>query len=160
MEKKVVYLSLGSNMGSKHENLLKAMRILEDTEGIWNVKMSSFYETMPVGFVEQDKFVNIAVELETSLAPYELLECTQGVEKALKRKWLFRWGPRIIDVDIIYYEGVILEDERLTIPHPRAHERGFVLLPLLELNDQLKLGNISIKSLYQKVDQEGIKKVK
>lgn len=139
-----ISLSLGSNIGNRVKNLNRAISMLGD-RGLYGIKVSSFYETEPQGYREQDYFVNCALIAETDLDPQELLKVTQGVERDMKRVKLFRWGPRIIDVDILTYEDVELESEMLTIPHPRMLERSFVLTPLTELLPEYKihLSNVS-----------------
>ena len=129
-----VYLSLGSNIGDSISNLKKAINLIIDSPKIESVRCSSFYETEPQGYVDQDSFINCAIECFTAFNPYELLNFTQGIEKSLKRVKLFRWGPRIIDVDIILFGTEKIDSEHLIIPHPRMYERAFVLYPLSELN--------------------------
>lgn len=132
------YLGLGTNLGQKKENLEKALEILNSHGSIQVLKVSSFYETDPVGYENQDKFLNAAVVCETSLGPYELLDFIQEIEKALKRVREIRWGPRTIDVDILLYDSLELLDEpRLIIPHPRMVEREFVLAPLSEIAPEM-----------------------
>jgi len=154
-----VYLSLGSNIGDSVNYLDKAVDILDKHELIHNIKVSSYYQTDPVGYLDQDVFVNIAVCLETDLSPYELLEVCQEIEEALERVRVVRWGPRTIDVDIILFDDVQMTDEKLTIPHPRVHERAFVLVPIAELDNTLIVLNKSIKSLIDLVDSSGVRKL-
>jgi len=154
-----VYLSLGSNIGDSVNYLDKAVDILKNHELIHNIKVSSYYQTDPVGYLDQDVFVNIAVYLETELSPYELLKVCQEIEEALKRVRVVRWGPRTIDVDIILFDDVQMTDDKLTIPHPRMHERAFVLVPIAELDETLIVLNKSIKSLIELVDASGVRKL-
>ena len=154
-----VYLGLGSNLGDKVDNLNHAIKILKETKDIFNVKSSSFYETKPVGFLDQDSFVNIVTYLETNLDPYELLDICQDIENQLKRKRLIRWGPRTIDVDILLFNDIINKDEKLLIPHPRMTERGFVIVPLFELNEDLLINGEMIKVILSRLDLEGIRKI-
>lgn len=154
-----VFLSLGSNMGIKKENLDKAVGILKENEFIHKVKASSYYTSDPVGYLDQDVFVNIAVELETDLLPLEMLAICHKIEASLHRKRLIRWGPRTIDVDIILFGDRTSDDETLTLPHPRACERGFVLLPLMELDATIKINDIEISELIKNVDIEGVRKI-
>lgn len=153
------YLSLGSNIGQKVDYLNNAVDIISKNEFIHKVKVSSFYATDPVGYLDQDEFVNIAVEVETSLTPYQLLQVCQDVETDLNRIRLIRWGPRTIDVDIILYDELFMEDEKLTIPHPRMSERGFVLIPLDELNPKLVVNGVSIKSMIDNLPPSGVRKL-
>ena len=154
-----VYLSLGSNIGDSVNYLDKAVDILNNHELIHNIKVSSYYQTDPVGYLDQDVFVNIAVYLETELSPYELLKVCQEIEEALKRVRVVKWGPRTIDVDIILFDDVQMTDDKLTIPHPRMHERAFVLVPIAELDETLIVLNKSIKSLIELVDASGVRKL-
>ncbi len=154
-----VFLSLGSNMGQKVDYLDNAVDIIKKNEFIHNVKVSSVYQTDPVGYLDQDVFVNIAVVLETTLEPFELLKVCQEIEEALNRERLIRWGPRTIDVDIILYDDLKLDDETLTIPHPRMHERAFVLVPICELDSELVIQSQKIQTLIETVDVSGVRKI-
>lgn len=128
-----IYLSFGSNLGNKLENIRQALKLLNETNGIKITKVSSIYETAPVGGVEQDYFLNGVCELETELTPYELLEAIQSIEYALKRVRKVHWGPRTLDLDILLFEDTVMNEARLTIPHPYMHERSFVLIPMNEI---------------------------
>lgn len=128
-----VYLGLGSNIEPKKAHLQSAFDFIEKTEGVYNFEKSPLYETAPVGYLDQDDFVNAVVSFETEKTPYEVLDICKAVEEALKRVRKIRWGPRTIDVDVLLYDDLVLSDEALTIPHPRMHERAFVLEPLLAL---------------------------
>lgn len=131
------YLSLGSNMGDRVGMLRQAVRLLKEHPAIEVMNISSLFETAPVGFTEQDAFLNMVVQLQTDLNAYELLEICQDIEQTLDRKREIRWGPRTIDLDILLYNQDEFETENLVIPHPRMHERAFVLVPLLELDPEL-----------------------
>lgn len=128
------YLSLGSNMGDRLEMLKQAVRLLMEHPRVDVRKISSLYETDPIGFIEQSAFLNMVVYLQTDLSALELLDLCQEIERELNRKREIRWGPRTIDLDILLYNHDALNTERLTIPHPRMHERAFVLVPLLEID--------------------------
>lgn len=128
------YLSLGSNMGNRLEMLKQAVSLLKEHPSIDVMKISSLYETDPVGYTEQDAFLNIVVYLQTELSAHELLDVCQSIEIELNRKREIRWGPRTIDLDILLYNQDEVNSARLIIPHPRMHERAFVLVPLLELD--------------------------
>lgn len=130
------YLSLGSNMGDRVGMLRQAVRLLKEHPAIEVMNISSLYETAPIGFTEQDVFLNMVVQLQTSLTAYELLEICQDIEQTLDRKREIRWGPRTIDLDILLYNQDEFETKNLVIPHPRMHERAFVLVPLLELDPE------------------------
>lgn len=140
----ISYISIGSNIGEKIQNINKAVEMLRNSDKIYHVEVSSYYETEPVGYLDQDYFVNIAVKIETDLEPLELLSVCQRVEQEMKRVRKIRWGPRIIDLDIIFYDDLKYEDENLVIPHPRCLERLFVLVPILELDDKLLSDGVSI----------------
>lgn len=153
------FLGLGSNLGNKRANLEKALEKLHNHNLIEVLKVSSFYETEPVGFKEQDWFLNLVVKISTSLTPFELLEFCQGIEKDLLRKRDIRWGPRTIDVDILLYENFSCQSEKLTVPHPRMKERAFVLVPLGEIEPGLVIDGMGINQLLENINGEGIKKV-
>jgi len=127
------YLALGSNIGDREGHLDKAIEMLSKTEGIKVTRVSTFLNTEPVGYTDQPDFLNAVVEIQTYLDPYALLEKCSGIEQALKRKRIIHWGPRTIDVDILLFGNLILDEEKLTIPHPRMLERKFVLKPLCEI---------------------------
>ncbi len=131
------YLSLGSNMGDRIANLKMAVDLLNQTTGIQVVNKSSFYTTAPVGYLDQNDFINIVIEIETELEPMALLSGCQSVEIELKRVRLIHWGPRTIDVDILWIENFKSDLEILTVPHCRMLERAFVMVPLSELNPSL-----------------------
>jgi 2-amino-4-hydroxy-6-hydroxymethyldihydropteridine diphosphokinase/dihydroneopterin aldolase/2-amino-4-hydroxy-6-hydroxymethyldihydropteridine diphosphokinase len=131
--KVTAYLALGSNMGDREDHLNKALELLGKAEGVEVLKVSAFLNTEPVGYTDQPDFLNAVVEVETTLDPYALLFLCNEIEQALKRKRIIHWGPRTIDVDILLFGDLVLEDEKLTIPHPRMLERDFVMRPLHEI---------------------------
>ncbi|ANU24703.1 2-amino-4-hydroxy-6-hydroxymethyldihydropteridine diphosphokinase [Planococcus donghaensis] len=133
------YLSLGSNMGDRFEMLRQAVSQLSKSPSITVTRISSLYETDPVGFTEQEPFLNMVVQLETELDAFKLLDVCQEIEHNLNRKRLVRWGPRTIDLDILLYNRDNIESERLIVPHPRMEERAFVMVPLLELAPEFKI---------------------
>lgn len=153
------YLGLGSNIGKKKENIDNAVDMLKHHELIEVKSASSYYETEPVGYHEQDWFLNIVVEIETKLEPYQLLEFCSYIEEKLKRKRIIRWGPRTIDVDILLYDGYISQDEKLTIPHPRMTERAFVMVPLYEIAPNIDINNKNIKQILKNLEGEEIRKI-
>jgi 2-amino-4-hydroxy-6-hydroxymethyldihydropteridine diphosphokinase len=130
-ETRTVYLSLGSNLGDRQANLREALHALERIMDI--TMISSVYETEPWGVPDQPRFLNLAVGGSTELEPEELLDAVKALEAALGRRETFRWGPRVVDIDILLYESRLYTSERLTIPHPRMHQRAFVLVPLAEI---------------------------
>ncbi len=153
------YLGLGSNIGNKKENIENALDLLESHKEIQVINVSSYYETDPVGYVDQDCFLNIVVAIETNLKPKALLSYCNEIENELKRIRKIRWGPRTIDVDILLYENFLSQDESLTIPHPRMCERSFVMIPLYEIAKDITLFDEDIGSIVEKLGQEGIRKI-
>lgn len=153
------YLGLGGNIGNRKENIDKAVELLNNHENIIVLKTSSYYETEPVGYKDQDWFLNIVVEIDTSLIPYDLLKYCNFIEEELKRKRLVRWGPRTIDVDILLYEGFVSEDEKLTVPHPRMMERAFVMVPLYEIAPNIVIKEKNIKEIIDRLEGEEIRKL-
>ena len=154
-----IYLALGSNMGDRLANLEKARQALAPQVRI--IMASAIYETTPWGYIEQEDFLNQVLEAETELLPLELLNWLKDIEKRLGRKKGFRNGPRMIDVDILFYGELILEMEQLQIPHARLHERAFVLVPLADIAPQFVhpvLGK-TITELLAEADVAGVKEL-
>jgi len=131
------YLGFGSNLGDREKRILTAMELLDRAEGVSVVSRSTLYETDPVGETDQPPFLNAAAGVETELSPRELLKLIREIEKTIGRTPTYRWGPREIDIDILLFDDLIIDEEGLTIPHPRMHERRFVLVPLLEIAPRL-----------------------
>ncbi len=129
----IAYIGLGSNMGDKVGNINKAIAALGKISGNKVLAVSSFYKTEPVGDIEQDWFINAAVKIESGLTPGELLDILLKIEKELGRVRDARWGPRVIDLDILLYDDLVMDEEGLVIPHPYLQERRFVLAPLAEI---------------------------
>ncbi|HKJ91919.1 MAG TPA: 2-amino-4-hydroxy-6-hydroxymethyldihydropteridine diphosphokinase [Longimicrobiales bacterium] len=130
------YLGIGSNLGDRDANLAGALELLDARVGIDAV--SSVYESEPVGYTAQPDFLNLVARVRTELAPRDLLEALQGVERELGRERHFRNAPRVIDVDLLLYDQLELSEPGLTVPHPRMLERDFVLRPLVELEPELR----------------------
>ncbi len=128
----VVFIGVGANLGPVRENFTRALRSIEKCARV--VAVSSLYESDPVGPQDQPKFTNAVVKIETELSPLELLDHLKTIEREIGRKKTKRWGPRVIDLDIIFYGDLVISTDSLVIPHPRAHERRFVLEPLLEID--------------------------
>lgn len=135
MRDTTAYVGLGSNLGDRFGYLTAAVMRLHALGGVRVTRCSSVYETAPVGLKEQPPFLNMVIEIETSLPPRALLDAMLGVERSLGRVRTVRWGPRTIDLDLLLYGDVRMRTERLELPHPRMAERAFVLVPLLELLD-------------------------
>ncbi|MFM7860529.1 MAG: 2-amino-4-hydroxy-6-hydroxymethyldihydropteridine diphosphokinase [Candidatus Nanopelagicaceae bacterium] len=137
-------IALGSNIGDTKANLDLALALLREATDVQ--KVSNYYSTKPVGFTEQPDFLNAVCIVESELPAISLLSMLHGIEKAMGRERNIKWGPRVIDLDIIQYGELISKAEELTLPHPRAHERRFVLEPWHELEPDailLKHGKIS-----------------
>ena len=128
----LIYLSLGSNLGDRAANLDRAIEALPEA-GVLVLRRSSLYETEPVDFLDQPWFLNCAVEAETSLPPEQLLGALQGIERRLGSRKLIARGPRIVDLDVLFYGDSVVRSSEIEIPHPRMTERRFVLVPLAEL---------------------------
>jgi len=127
-----IYLALGSNIGNKRQYILSAIEML--SKKIINIKQASLYESRAVGFTEQDHFLNTVISGETRLSPDALLSFVKDIEIKVGRIERFRWGPREVDIDILFFNKIIKYEKHLEIPHPRLHERDFVLVPFVELN--------------------------
>ena len=130
-----VYLSLGSNLGDRRAKLKKALSLLGESVEI--VKVSSLYDTEPVGVGEQPRFLNLMCCVNTDIGPMQLLSLIKGIESSMGRDLSLHNTPRVIDVDIILYGDTIMESPELTIPHPRMRERAFVLVPFAEISPQV-----------------------
>ena len=131
------YLAVGSNLGDRLEYLRGALGALKATPGVDVVSWSRVYETAPVGGPEQHAYLNAVIALDTDLDPYALLEAAQNLERDAERLRTVRWGPRTLDVDILLFGEVAMDDPKLTIPHPRMWDRPFVLIPLRDVHPQL-----------------------
>ena len=130
-----IYIALGTNLGDRIENLRAAIRSLPPH--FERVRPSRTFETPPWGFADQPAFLNMAVHARTSLSPAESLARLKQVEVELGREQTFRWGPRLIDLDILFYDDLVVDTPPLVIPHPRLHERAFVLVPLMDIAPDL-----------------------
>ncbi|MFH8608947.1 2-amino-4-hydroxy-6-hydroxymethyldihydropteridine diphosphokinase [Streptomyces sp. NPDC018029] len=152
-------ISLGSNLGNRLETLQGAVDALEDTPGLRVKAVSPVYETEPWGVDpgSQPSYFNAVVVVKTTLPPASLLERAQAVEEAFHRVRDERWGPRTIDVDIVAYADVVSDDPALTLPHPRAHERAFVLAPWHDVEPEAQLtGRGPVAQLLAAVTREGV----
>jgi 2-amino-4-hydroxy-6-hydroxymethyldihydropteridine diphosphokinase len=154
----LVHLSLGANLGPKLQNLQRALYALHQHPSISLTSISSLYETEPWGEPDQPTFYNCCAIIETELKPEKLLQVTQQIETDIGRTKTSKWGPLIIDIDILYYGDTVFETKELTIPHTYVHERAFVLVPLNEiapdtLHPKLKQ---TTAQLLEKVGSEGV----
>jgi len=127
------YIALGSNLDHPHQQVLTAMDAIHAIDGCNVLKRSKLYETKPVGYLHQPDFINAVVEIETTLSPLDLLHALQQIEKNQGRVREFKNGPRTIDLDLILFGDVVMNTDELVLPHPRMHEREFVMIPLREI---------------------------
>ena len=149
----LAYVGLGANLGAREETLRHAVEQLGEAEGVDVLAVSSLRETEPVGVVDQPPFLNGAVQLETSLPPRELLDLLLAIERSLGRVRGARWGPRLVDLDLLLYGSEIVDEPGLRIPHPRLQERRFALEPLAELDPGLAIpGRASVSVLLAELD--------
>ncbi|WP_061212838.1 2-amino-4-hydroxy-6-hydroxymethyldihydropteridine diphosphokinase [Syntrophomonas wolfei] len=158
-----VYIGLGSNCGFKQENLAIARNKITELEGTRIIKSSSLYLTAPWGRTEQDDFINQVIEIETALEPLALLQDLQKIEIKMGRQRQEKWGPRIIDLDILLFGDEVLDFPELKVPHPLMRQRLFVLVPLQEVNAELIFPDDGAKIkevLIRVLAREGNKKIK
>ncbi len=156
IEARAVYLSLGANLGNRAETLRAAVQRIAAKDGVTLCAVSSLYETAPWGKTDQPAFLNIAVSLKTMLLPEAVLALTQTVETELGRVRHERWGPRTIDIDILYIEGVERHTPALTLPHPYMTERAFVLVPMAEIAPDLVVKGRTVEQWRKTVDDKGV----
>lgn len=144
------YIGLGSNLGDRLLYLSDALEMLDKAGGVSVTKKSPVYETKPVGVTDQPKFLNCAVQVQTTLTPDELLVVCRAIEEKLERVRITKWGPRTIDLDILFYGNKVINEKMLKIPHPRIQDRGFVLKPLMDIAPDLihPVFKSTIKELY------------
>ena len=151
-------LSLGGNIGDARSTIASALRLLE-TAGVHVIARSSDYRTSPWGKTDQPDFTNVSAVVETTLPPVELLATCLEVERQLGRVRHERWGPRVIDIDLIAYDHVHMDTPELTLPHRHAHERGFVLIPLAEIAPDLLIGSKTAAELATRFANDPIDKL-
>ena len=154
------FISLGSNIGNRYDYLTEAIKQLESHLEIKLVNISSIYETDPLGYEDQDLFLNMVIEVMTSLRADELLDICLKLELTLGRKREIVWGPRTIDLDILLYNQENIETEKLIIPHPRMLERNFVMIPLSEIKPDIIIPNTDkpLEALIKELpNKEGVR---
>lgn len=160
-DRSIAWVGLGSNMQNPSDQLKRALKQLAEDDQIEILSVSSFYQTPPWGDHQQDDFVNAVLKMRTGLEPRALLRRLQAIEDAMGRKrGKRRWGPRLIDLDLLLYDKLQYRSEDLQIPHPRIHERAFVLVPLCELDDSLDIpGRGNVRNLSKHIDVGNIHKL-
>ncbi len=153
-------IALGSNLGDPEAQVRRAFAELARLPGTWVTARSALYRTEPVGYVEQPRFVNACARVETRLAPRELLEALLAIEKAHGRVRGVRDGPRTLDLDLVLYGGAVIDEPGLALPHPRAHERAFVLAPLLDVWPDARIpGKGAARDLLARAGMKGVERI-
>ena len=135
----LAYVGIGANLGPREKTLRRAVELLGRTDGVEVVGVSELRETDPVGVVDQPPFLNGAVSVETTYSPRAVLDLLLEIERSLGRVRGERWGPRVVDLDLLVYGNEVVDEPALRVPHPRLHERRFVLEPLKDLNPELEI---------------------
>ena len=153
-------LSIGSNIGDRTANLTEAVRRLGAEQGVTVKAISPFYRTAPVGPVVQDDFINGAVRIITTLVPEELMRRCLAIEAQMGRDRAnaVRWGPRLIDIDIILFDDITMHTDTLELPHPRFRERAFVLVPMVDIAPEWVVAGQSLAELASTMDRAGIER--
>jgi 2-amino-4-hydroxy-6-hydroxymethyldihydropteridine diphosphokinase len=163
MRDKIVtaYLGLGSNMGDRFLNLQKALEHLKKVNGVKISQISPVYETDPVGGPRQPRYLNTVVEIGTDLEVRKLLKTCQEIENEMGRIRTERWGPRVIDIDILIYGDLVISTKELIIPHPLFHEREFVLRPMADIVPDLihPVMDLSIRELLEGIEESDVKRM-
>ena len=161
-EEVLVVLAFGSNIGNRRKNIKRAINLLHESNLLNSTKISSFYETEPVGVQNQDWYLNTALTGKTTMPLYNLMELCKSIEYSIGRKSRERWAPREIDIDIIFYGYTQFETANLTVPHKRMHERKFVLQPIAEIAGTLlhpKLNKTINQLLEECPDKSEVRKI-
>lgn len=151
----MILLGLGTNIGNRRENLSTAVEKLRADGRLRIEKISSIYETEPFGLKEQASFLNAVIQIWTKLSPEALLALCQKIEREMGRIRRVRWGPRIIDIDLLVYERVFMRTNDLILPHPYLAQRRFVLEPMAEITDEEVLGRFTAKDLLMRCADRG-----
>ncbi len=154
------YVGLGSNLGDRAANLARALDLLAATPGVRIVAVSDLHETPPWGYTQQPAFLNAAARLATTLGPRQLLLALKAVERRVGREETFRWGPRVVDLDLLLYSDLRLARRGLEVPHPRLIERAFVLVPLRDVYPEYRgPDGTPIDALIARLDTSGIRRL-
>lgn len=152
-----IFLCLGTNMGDRTRHLEDAIDSLPPS--VSDIQRSSIYETIPIGYTEQKEFLNQVLKAETELSPFELLNHVKIIETKMGRTPTFRFGPRPIDVDILFYDDLVLDTPKLTIPHPRMPDRAFALVPMVEIAPDWihPVFQKTVHEMLEAISQEGVR---
>ena len=154
------FIALGSNLQDPQAQVTRALQTIANTASIRLIKASSLYKTAPVGYDNQPDFINAVAEIETDLSPIELLHTLLEIETAHGRERPFPNAPRVLDLDVLLYENTVINTPELTLPHPRMHLRGFVMLPLAEIAPKISIGQHGhADDLAAKCDNQGVSKL-
>ena len=154
------FIALGSNLQDPQAQIERALQSIANTTRIKLITASSLYKTAPIGYDNQPDFINAVAKIETDLSPIELLHKLLEIETQQGRQRLFHNAPRVLDLDLLLYEEIALNSPELTLPHPRMHTRGFVMLPLVEIAPKIKIGNHGYADeLASKCDNQGVSKL-
>lgn len=159
MKKGIAYLGLGANLGDAAQQLARAVDALGHVPMLSVEAISPYYVTAPVGYLDQPDFTNMCIRVETQLSPEALLGACLGVEAALGRERSFRNAPRVIDIDVLLYEGCQCKTEELTLPHPRMFERAFALVPLCDVLAPDSSYAQAVSMALERVGTEGVRRV-
>jgi 2-amino-4-hydroxy-6-hydroxymethyldihydropteridine diphosphokinase len=153
----IVYIGLGSNMELPRQHITAAIQSLSDIESTRMLKVSSLYKSKPVGPLDQNDYINAVAQIETDLKPLELLDSLQTIENEHDRVRNERWGPRTLDLDILMFGEEVIQNDRLTIPHPEMGNRSFVLVPLAEIKSDCVIpGKGLLGDLISNIEQDGL----
>lgn len=154
------FIALGSNLNNPKQQVILAIADLLQLPHTQVVEHSSLYLTAPVGYDDQPDFINAVVEINTTLSPVNLLDAILAIEEKHGRERSFPNAPRVLDCDLLWYDDLTIQTPKLTLPHPRMHERGFVMLPMAEIAPDLQLKKIGkISELADKCSDQGVKKL-
>jgi len=156
----VAFIALGSNLEQPAMQVIQALKAIDAIPAIRILKQSSLYRSTPVGYDDQPDFINAVAEIETTLPALDLLHALQAIETSHGRERTFRNAPRVLDLDLLLYDDTVMQSAELTIPHPRMHERAFVLLPLVEIAPKLLIpGHGKAAALVSATLGQGIEKI-
>ena len=154
------FIAFGSNLNGPKSQVEQAIQTIKNTPHIELVQGSSLYKTAPVGYDNQDDFINAVAKIKTDLTPIELLRMLLNIERDFGRERPFHNAPRILDLDLLLYEDIAMTSAELTLPHPRMHERGFVMIPLAEIAPEISIGTHGrADELAAKCDNQGVSKI-